>query len=106
MGHGTLTTPPDAVLVDESGPFDGVKTVEIADPGEYFLDVETIGNWSVIIEQLWPTIAKIMPEKSMNRRRRQISEIFLPKQRSSLYYKIKNVDAELQKPASNGFGIA
>ena len=42
----------DAVLVDEIGPFNGVKTVEISNPGEYLLDIYTRGNWSVIIEQL------------------------------------------------------
>lgn len=42
----------EAVLVDEIGPFGGVKTVEISNPGEYILDIYARGNWSVIIEQL------------------------------------------------------
>ncbi|MDD3421813.1 MAG: hypothetical protein PHS47_05910 [Methanocellales archaeon] len=42
----------EAILVDEIGPFDGVKTVEISDPGEYILDIYARGNWSVIIEKL------------------------------------------------------
>ena len=48
---GTYHSSIDAVLVDEIGPFDGVKTVEISDPGDNILDVETRGNWSVIIEK-------------------------------------------------------
>jgi hypothetical protein len=39
------------VLADEVGPFDGVKTVEIFEPGDYILDVEAEGQWSIIIEK-------------------------------------------------------
>ena len=39
------------VPVDTIGPFDGVKTVEIFEPGDYILDVDAEGQWSIIIEQ-------------------------------------------------------
>ncbi|MDD2665763.1 MAG: hypothetical protein PHD13_04655 [Methanocellales archaeon] len=40
-----------AVPVDTIGPFDGVKTVEIFESGDYILDVKAEGQWSIIIEQ-------------------------------------------------------
>ncbi|MDD2666598.1 MAG: hypothetical protein PHD13_05245 [Methanocellales archaeon] len=40
-----------AVLADEIGPFDGVKTVEIIEPGTYILYISGKGQWSIIIEQ-------------------------------------------------------
>ncbi|MDD2777974.1 MAG: hypothetical protein PHS47_03995 [Methanocellales archaeon] len=39
------------VPVDTVGPFDGVKTVEILEPGDYILDIEAEGPWSILIEQ-------------------------------------------------------
>ncbi len=41
-----------AVPVDTIGPFNGVKAVAILGPGDYILDVEAEGQWSIIIEQL------------------------------------------------------
>ncbi len=40
-----------AVPVDTVGPFDGVKTVEVFEPGDYILDVEAEDQWSIIIEK-------------------------------------------------------
>ncbi len=40
-----------AVPIDTTGPFDGAKIVEILDTGDYILDVEAEGPWSVIIEK-------------------------------------------------------
>jgi hypothetical protein len=41
----------EAVPVDTVGPFDGVKTVEIFGPGDYILDVDAEGWWSIVIEK-------------------------------------------------------
>ncbi len=40
-----------AIPVDTVGPFDGVNTVEIFEPGDYILDVDAEGRWSIIIEK-------------------------------------------------------
>ena len=40
-----------AVPVDTIGPFDGAKIVEVLDTGDYILDVEAEGQWSIIIEK-------------------------------------------------------
>ncbi|MFC1786569.1 hypothetical protein ACFLY8_00855 [Halobacteriota archaeon] len=41
-----------AVPVNTIGPFDGVKTVEISDSGNYILDIDAEeGQWSIIIEK-------------------------------------------------------
>lgn len=61
------------LLVNVIGSFNGSKAVRVNTPGEYVLDVQASGGWTVKIEQPRPTTAPSVP-KTLSGRGQQASE--------------------------------